>query len=131
MIQFEVETRTHAELIDITDQIRRIVTEQQVQRGICTIFVPHTTAALTINENADPTVQRDLLYKLNDLIPWEDGYRHLEGNSAAHLKASLFGNSEQILIDNGQLVLGTWRGIYFAEFDGPRCRKVMVKVIEG
>ncbi len=115
-------------MVDITSIIEKQVQESHIQSGIVYCFVPHTTAALTINENADPDVKRDLLYKLNKEIPNEDGYHHAEGNSDSHLKASLFGFSEQVLIENGQLVLGTWQGIYFCEFDGPRNRNLIVKV---
>ncbi|SNY20733.1 secondary thiamine-phosphate synthase enzyme [Orenia metallireducens] len=127
--EFDLKTDNHSELIDMTDKIQEIVTGSKVENGICLIFIPHTTAGVTINENADPTVKDDILYKLKDLIPWEDNYQHLEGNSAAHLKASLFGNSEQIIIKDGRLLLGTWQGIYFAEFDGPRRRRVQVKIV--
>ncbi|PRX32594.1 secondary thiamine-phosphate synthase enzyme [Orenia metallireducens] len=127
--EFDLKTNNHSELIDMTDSIQDIINESQVENGICLIFIPHTTAGVTINENADSTVKDDILYKLDDLIPWQDNYRHLEGNSAAHLKASLFGNSEQIIINDSRLLLGTWQGIYFAEFDGPRRRNVQVKII--
>jgi len=129
--EFDLKTDNHSELIDMTDKIQEIVTGSKVENGICLIFIPHTTAGVTINENADPTVKDDILYKLKDLIPWEDNYQHLEGNSAAHLKASLFGNSEQIIIKDGRLLLGTWQGIYFAEFDGPRRRKVHVNLVNN
>ncbi len=118
-------------MIDITRQVQGVVREKNVDRGICVVYVPHTTAAITINENADPDVVRDFTMEINKLVPWEDGYRHAEGNSAAHLKASMIGFSETILIEDGRLVLGTWQGIYFCEFDGPRSRKVYVKVMEG
>jgi secondary thiamine-phosphate synthase enzyme len=98
---------------------------------MCHIFVPHTTAGLTINENADPTVQSDLLKELDKIVPWRDGYDHAEGNAAAHIKSSLVGQSHLVQIDGGRLKLGTWQGIYLAEFDGPRTRKVWVKVIPG
>ncbi len=126
--QFEVETTEADQLVDITDRIAKIIEQWQIKNGSCLIFIPHTTAAVTINENADSAVKRDILAKLKDLIPWNDNYEHLEGNSAAHLKASLFGSSEQIIIRDGQLVLGTWQGIYLAEFDGPRTRKVEVQL---
>lgn len=127
--QFELDTLKHDELIDITRKIQKMITETDVKNGTCLIFIPHTTAGVTINENADDTVKSDILSKLKDLIPWQDNYQHLEGNSAAHLKASLFGNSEQVIINNGKLLLGTWQGIYFAEFDGPRRRKVYIKIM--
>ena len=93
------------------------------------MFVPHTTAGVTINENADPDVVRDLLYELDKLVPHEDGYHHVEGNSAAHLKTAMVGSSEQIILKDGKLVLGTWQGIYFTEFDGPRSRKIFVNIL--
>ena len=128
---FSVQTDKHTEMIDITRQVQGFVRGKNVDRGICIVYVPHTTAAITINENADPDVVRDFTMEINKLVPWEDGYRHAEGNSAAHLKASMIGFSQTILIEDGRLVLGTWQGIYFCEFDGPRSRKVYVKVIEG
>lgn len=125
---FSVRTGRHTQMIDITNRVEGIVRESGVDSGVCTVFVPHTTAAVTINENADPNVVRDFTKEINKIVPWEDGYLHAEGNSAAHLKASLIGFSEQIIIDEGRLVLGTWQGIYFVEFDGPRTRKVYVKI---
>jgi secondary thiamine-phosphate synthase enzyme len=115
-------------MIDITNQIRQYVINSGKSEGIVTVFVPHTTAAVTINENADPDVKRDMVFGLNKIVPNEDDYRHFEGNSAAHIKASLFGSSEQIILQSGSLQLGTWQGIYFCEFDGPRNRKVWVQV---
>jgi len=129
LIRLEVATGRHTEMKDITRQIQKAVSDSGVQEGICTVFVPHTTAAVTINENADPDVVRDFTKELDKIVPWEDGYRHMEGNSAAHLKASLIGFSEQIIIDRGRLVLGTWQGIYFCEFDGPRHRGIYVKIM--
>lgn len=123
-----VATGAHNQMIDITSKIREKVRESGVQEGVCTVFVPHTTAAVTINENADPDVVRDMIMELGKIVPLEDGYRHFEGNSAAHLKASLMGFSEQVIINKGQLLLGTWQGIYFCEYDGPRTRKVIVKI---
>ena len=128
---FSVQTDKHTEMIDITRQVQGVVREKNVDRGICIVYVPHTTAAITINENADPDVVRDFTMEINKLVPWEDGYRHAEGNSAAHLKASMIGFSETLMIEDGHLVLGTWQGVYFCEFDGPRTRKVYVKVIKG
>ena len=129
LIKLSVRTTKHTQMADITGMIRKVVEESGVREGICTVFVPHTTAAVTINENADPDVVRDLTAELGKIVPWEDGYRHLEGNSAAHLKASLIGFSEQIIVDEGKLVLGTWQGIWFCEFDGPRSRSVYVKLM--
>ncbi len=128
---FGVKTDQHTAMIDITQQIQKIVSESRVRQGICMIFVPHTTAALTINENADPDVIRDFMMEINKIVPLSDGYHHMEGNSAAHIKASMMGFSEMIMIEEGRLLLGTWQGIYFMEFDGPRIRKVKVKIIDG
>ena len=127
----EVKTRKHTEMQDITKAVQQAVTESGVRDGICTVFVPHTTAAVTINENADPDVVRDFTMEINKIVPWEDGYHHMEGNSAAHLKSSMIGFSEQVLVEDGRLILGVWQGIYFCEYDGPRRRKVYVKVMEG
>ena len=129
-IRLNVKTTAHTQMVDVTDQIQKAVTESGVREGICTVFVPHTTAAVTINENADPDVVRDFTMEINKIVPWEDGYRHMEGNSAAPLKASLMGFSEHIIIERGRLLLGTWQGIYFCEFDGPRHRKLLVKIME-
>ena len=129
--QFELRTTSHTQMVDITAKVQKIVTECGVQDGICMVFIPHTTAAVTINENADPDVVRDFTMEINKIVPWEDGYYHMEGNSAAHLKSSMIGFSEQVIIEDGRLVLGTWQDIYFCEYDGPRRRKVIVKVIKG
>ena len=122
-----VKTKAQTELVDITAEVQKIVRTSDVGDGLCMVYVPHTTAAVTINESADPSVKADILMVLNKIIPWDAGYRHLEGNSAAHIKSSLVGASELIAIENGRLVLGTWQGIFFCEFDGPRTRKVHVK----
>jgi secondary thiamine-phosphate synthase enzyme len=129
--EVSVKTSSRVELIDITHLVEKVVSESKIKSGLCTVYVPHTTAAVTINENADPSVRRDIIAELNKVIPFDDNYSHVEGNSAAHIKASIIGPSESILIDKGSLVLGTWQGIYFCEFDGPRSRKVIVKIIEG
>lgn len=129
MKELTVRTHQREELLDLTARLQDLVSESGVTSGTIHVFVPHTTAAVTINENADPDVVRDLLYKLNKEIPQQDGYHHGEGNSDAHLKASLFGQSELVMIEQGRLLLGTWQGIYFCEFDGPRTRKVFVRVI--
>jgi secondary thiamine-phosphate synthase enzyme len=126
----EVRTRSRTEFIDITSQIRQIVEKTGVQQGMCYLYVPHTTAGITINENADPTVQKDILMEMNKVIPFQNNYAHYEGNSAAHIKSSLFGNSLFVIIEDGSLVLGTWQGIYFCEFDGARRRKVYVKIVK-
>lgn len=129
LIKLSVNTSKHTQMLDITDIIRKAVSDSGVKDGICTVFIPHTTAAVTINENADPDVVRDFTMEIDKIVPWEDGYYHMEGNSAAHLKSSMIGFSEQVIIDDGRLVLGTWQGIYFCEFDGPGHRKVYVKII--
>ncbi|MFA5180099.1 MAG: secondary thiamine-phosphate synthase enzyme YjbQ [Syntrophales bacterium] len=131
MNSFSIKTSARFEMLDITRQIRDIIREagSGSGSGLCHVFIPHTTAAVTINENADPDVPRDIISILDRLIPLHGPYRHGEGNSAAHVKASLMGASETVLIENGQLVLGTWQSIFFCEFDGPRMRKVFVKVI--
>ena len=125
----EVTTRARTEFIEITPQVQQIVRKNGVQSGICYLYVPHTTAALTINENADPSVRQDLLMEINKIVPFQDNYAHAEGNSAAHIKASLLGNALVVFIEEQTLVLGTWQGIYFCEFDGPRRRKVYIKII--
>ncbi len=126
----EVKTRSRTEFIDISNQVQQIVRKRGVEQGICYLFVPHTTAGITINENADPSVQKDMLMEINKVIPFQDNYTHSEGNSAAHIKSSLVGNSLFLFIESASLVLGTWQGIYFCEFDGARRRKVYVKIIK-
>jgi secondary thiamine-phosphate synthase enzyme len=128
MTGLSLRTNRRSELIDITGEVARIVKESGTVDGIVTVFVPHTTAGVTINENADPSVVRDIIWKLEQLVPEHDGYHHSEGNSDSHIKASMMGFSVQVLIEGGRLALGTWQGIYFCEFDGPRNRKVWVKV---
>jgi len=128
LYRFQVRTTAHTQMIDITDRIREIVSDGGVSDGLCTVFIPHTTAAVTINENADPDVQTDFMKEINKIVPWEDGYQHMEGNSAAHLKASMMGFSQTIIIHGGRLLLGTWQGIYFLEYDGSRTRTVYVKL---
>ena len=124
-----IKTRERTELIDITSDINQIIQKSGTDQGLCMIYVPHTTAAVTINESADPSVKSDILMILNQIIPWEANYRHLEGNSPAHIKSTLVGSSELIAIENRRLILGTWQGIFFCEFDGPRTRKVDVRII--
>ena len=124
-----VKTRERTQLIDITSDINKIIQKSGTDQGLCMIFVPHTTAAVTINESADPSVKSDILMILNQIIPWEANYRDLEGNSPAHIKSTLVGSSELIAIENRRLVLGTWQGIFFCEFDGPRTRKVDVRIV--
>ncbi len=131
MEAFRVNTSKRDELLDLTAQIQEVVLQSGVRSGVCTVFVPHTTAGVTINEHADDDVARDILASLDRLVPWRDDYRHGEGNSAAHIKASLMGSSVTVLVEEGRLVLGAWQGIFFAEFDGPRSRKVYVKISLG
>lgn len=127
--EFSVSTRSRTEMIDITGQVDSIVRESGIRDGEVVVFCPHTTAAITINENADPSVPHDMLLTLDELLPRSrPGYRHSEGNSDAHCKSSIVGCSEQILIHNGSLALGTWQGIFFCEFDGPRSRQVIAQV---
>ena len=126
--QIEVRSRSHAELVDITAQVQQVVSQHGVATGLCHVFVPHTTAGLTLNENWDPAVRRDMLLALDKLVPWDGDYQHGEGNSAAHVKASLMGFSHTLPVENGRLALGSWQGIYLAEFDGPRRRRVWISV---
>lgn len=129
MQTFQVRTSGQSEFIDITRSVQEAVKKTGVADGVCIIFIPHTTAGVTINENADPTVVQDIIMELNKIVPFKDQYRHMEGNSPAHIKASLVGCSQMVFVESGKLVLGTWQGIFFCEFDGPRSRKVHVKVI--
>ena len=131
MIQkLEVKTSGRTDFIDITSAVQGAVQESGVKEGTCFVFVPHSTAAITINENADPSVTQDILMMLNRIVPFENNYHHLEGNSSAHIKSSLIGCSKSVFVESGKLVLGTWQGIFFCEFDGPRSRKVYVKVVK-
>lgn len=130
MITFSVKTNSREELIDITAQVRKAVNELKVEDGVCCIYTPHTTAAITINENADPDVRHDILKGLAHLGLESVRFDHSEGNSPAHVKSSMIGCSELVIIEDGSLCLGTWQGIYFCEFDGPRNRKVYVKVLK-
>ncbi len=131
MIQtFQVRSSQRTDFIDITQFVQEAVKKSGITEGICFVFVPHTTAAVTINENADPSVIQDMAMAMNKIVPSEDRYRHLEGNSPAHIKSSLVGCSEAILVESAKLVLGTWQGIFFCEFDGPRNRRVYVKIMK-
>lgn len=124
-----IQTDAHAQLVDVTERVQRVVQKTGIAAGVAWLHVPHTTAAVTINENADPSVVHDLLADLERLAPWRQNYyQHGEGNSAAHLKSSLIGCDQGLLIEDGRLVLGTWQAVYFCEFDGPRTRKLCVKV---
>ena len=126
---FRISTKSRNQMIDITSQVRSFVSQSGISNGDAIVYCPHTTAAITINENADPSVPHDILLTLEELLPHHrPGYRHSEGNSDAHCKSSLLGCSEQILIKDNSLNLGTWQGIFFCEFDGPRSRKVIVQV---
>jgi secondary thiamine-phosphate synthase enzyme len=129
MKEINIRTNSHVEMIDITASVQAVVSEKNVQSGCCIVFTPHTTAAVTINENADPDVPRDIIAALEKAVPQNIHYRHSEGNSPAHVKSSLVGASETVLIENGRLVLGTWQSLFFCEFDGPRTRRVVIKVV--
>jgi len=131
MIQFDVKTGARTQFVDITGEVQQAVRKLGITEGVCTVFVPHTTAGITINENADPSVVRDLINTLEKLIPYGAGYSHSEGNADSHVKASLMGSSVQVIVNEGRLQLGTWQGIYFCEFDGPRSRRVWVSVIKA
>ena len=130
-MRLTVKTRSQTELIDVTARVQQQVTESKMNNGLCMVFVPHTTAAVTINESADPSVAGDILMVLNKIVPWKEAYRHMEGNSPAHLKTSIIGSSETIAIENGRLVLGTWQGIFFCEFDGPRTRRLDIRLLRA
>jgi len=129
LVNFSVRTSSTTDFIKIDQQVRKIVSESGLKDGFCCIFVPHTTAAVTINEGADPSVVKDIEMELNKVIPFQDNYLHLEGNSAAHIKTSMIGASEVVIIEGGSIKLGTWQSIFFCEFDGPRTRTVWVKII--
>jgi secondary thiamine-phosphate synthase enzyme len=124
VMEIIVHSSEKTQLIDITSELRKQIKSAGIKDGICMIYVPHTTAAVTINESADPDVRVDIEAVMDKLVPWEDGYHHLEGNSAAHVKSTLVGVSELVAVKDGRLILGTWQGIFFCEFDGPRTRKV-------
>jgi secondary thiamine-phosphate synthase enzyme len=126
--EISVSTRSRTELVDITGQVQKVVAESGVQEGVCYVYVPHTTAAVTINENADPSVRDDIVMELNKTIPFEDNYKHREGNAAAHVKATIVGSSETLFVERGRLALGRWQGLFFCEFDGPRSRQVLVRI---
>jgi len=124
-----VKSKSKTEFIDITEEIKSLVRESGLKQGICHIYVPHTTAGVTVNEGADPSVKRDIITALNRLVPFEGDYQHMEGNSAAHIKSTLVGTAQIVLVEEGKLLLGTWQSIYFCEFDGPRHRRVLVKIV--
>ncbi len=128
MQEIEISTTEQVQFVDITEKIQSILSSEKVHDGICTIYVPHTTGAVTINENADPDVSADMIKEITKIVPFSDNYRHFEGNSAAHIKSSMIGASETVIVENGRMKLGRWQGIYFCEFDGPRRRRVWIKV---
>jgi secondary thiamine-phosphate synthase enzyme len=131
MHQFEVRTRSRSEMVEVTGQVKDAIKTSGVKRGLCVVYCPHTTAGITINENADPDVVHDVLLWYDRLVPHEQaGFRHAEGNSDSHIKATLVGPSVTVLVENGAPVLGRWQGVFFCEFDGPRTRSVMVQVVE-
>ncbi|MDI6740439.1 MAG: secondary thiamine-phosphate synthase enzyme YjbQ [Candidatus Edwardsbacteria bacterium] len=129
VLSFSVSTSSRTELVDITGLVQKLISESKITNGLCHLWVPHTTAGLTINENADPSVARDLLAGLSRLVPEHGDYRHGEGNSDAHIKSTLVGCEKTLIIKDGRLALGTWQGVYFCEFDGPRKRQVWVELI--
>jgi secondary thiamine-phosphate synthase enzyme len=131
MHRFEVPTQHRTQFVDVTEKVQAIVASSGLRRGAALVFVPHTTAGCTINEHADPDVARDILTEIDKTIPFESDYRHNEGNSAAHIKASLFGSSVYVPVEDGRLALGTWQGVFFCEFDGPRRRSMQVQLLEA
>jgi len=128
--EITIKTGKRNEFVDITQEVAELISAQGVEEGFVILYVPHTTAGITINEHADPSVKRDILNKLEELVPPDKGYTHMEGNADSHIKATLVGNTLTIPISGGRLLLGTWQGIFFCEFDGPRTRKLIVKVVE-
>jgi secondary thiamine-phosphate synthase enzyme len=131
METINIRSTRQTEFIDITGQVQDAVKRLKISDGVCYVYVPHTTAGVTVNENADPTVQQDIIMVLDEIVPQGQAYRHGEGNSPAHIKASLLGSSLAVFVESGRLVLGTWQGIYFCECDGPRSRRVYVKGLES
>lgn len=129
--QLKIKTSGRTDFIDITNEIQSLISQSKIQSGYSIIYVPHTTAGVFINENADPSVTSDVGIMLDKVIPWRADYQHIEGNSAAHIKSILTGSTVQIIIENNKLLLGTWQGVFFAEYDGPRDRSVVVKIVEG
>ena len=129
MYRINIKTDSRVDFQDITSKVRELVASSGIESGVCYVLVPHTTAGVTVNEHADPSVVEDIAAQLEVMVPRHSNYRHMEGNAPAHIKASLVGNSEVLLVDGGKLVLGTWQGVFFCEFDGPRNRTVLVKII--
>jgi secondary thiamine-phosphate synthase enzyme len=130
MKTINISTTKRVDLVNITSQVQKVISESSVDEGIVAVFVPHTTCGITINEGTDPDVVRDIKCQLEKLIPYQQGYQHLEGNSDSHIKTCIVGSSENIIIENGQLVLGTWQSIFLCDFDGPRNRTVYIKIID-
>lgn len=128
VVTINVRTSTRTEMVDITSSVQNEISKKGTMEGLCTAYAPHTTAGITINEGADPAVCKDIMAKLNEIAPPNAGYRHMEGNADSHIKASLMGSSVSVLVEKGRLVLGTWQKIFFCEFDGPRSRKVYIKI---
>ena len=131
MKTINISTAKRIDLIDITSQVQKVVSEFKAESGVVTVYVPHTTCGITINEGADPDVVRDIKYQLEKLIPYQQGYRHMEGNADSHIKTCLVGSSESIIIEDSQLVLGTWQSIFLCDFDGPRNRKVYINILRN
>ncbi len=127
----DVKTGSRVELVDITGKVRKAVQKSGIRDGMCFLFVPHTTAGIAINENADPSVKRDIVMETNKIVPFEDNYQHMEGNAAAHIKSVIFGPNLSLFVEGGDIILGTWQGIFFCEFDGPRRRRVHLRVFES
>ena len=127
--EITIKTNIQTQILDITAQVQKVVGESGIEEGLCCVFVPHTTAGVTINENADPSVKQDIVMELNKVIPFNDNYSHSEGNSAAHIKASIIGSSVNVPVKDNNLLLGTWQGICFCEFDGPRRRHFYIKIV--
>ncbi len=127
----EIKTNSRCEVIDVTDKIQKVISDSKIKSGICIVYVPHTTAGIIVNENYDPSVRIDILEAFEKIAPLSSRYKHTEGNADSHIKTSLIGSSATLLIEDGQILLGSWQGIMFCEFDGPRTRKLVVKIIEG
>jgi len=131
METLSIRTTTQSAMINISSQVQELVNKNDWTDGLLTVFIPHTTAGVTINENADPDVTRDIQNEINKIVPMDDNYHHFEGNSAAHIKSTLFSPSLSVIVENKNIMLGTWQGIYFCEFDGPRNRKIWIKFIKN
>ncbi|MEE9167325.1 MAG: secondary thiamine-phosphate synthase enzyme YjbQ [Candidatus Neomarinimicrobiota bacterium] len=131
MIILSVRTQNRIDFVEISDSVQKEVSKTGIKDAVVTLYVPHTTCGITINEHADPAVAEDIKHQLTELVPYQAGYRHSEGNADSHIKTSIVGSSETVIVERGKLVLGTWQGIFLADFDGPRTRKVYLKIIEG